>query len=755
MAEPNTPKSEKGEDSDLLKLAAERWEAAYSRERTNIEEAILDLEFLAGDDDAHWGPGVKARRLSEERPCLTINVLPQYVEQVTGDQRQMRPSMRVVPGDSRADADTADVIAGMFRYIERRSTANTVYNRAGESQAACGIGAFRIVREYASDSTFEQEIGIRSIDDQIMVLFDPDASELSRADAQYCFVPVDLSREAFKTRYPKASPAGFGEALPGTGFGSDWVSDDCVRISEYFYKEPTKKLLALLPDGGVDDLTDEKDPGKSEELKAQGARIEERDAFCVYRAVISSTEVLEGPTKEPGRFIPIIPVIGRELRISRRIVRKGVIRDARDATRIKNYTTSAQVEVTALQPKAPFLGTELHFQDHEAQWERANTENRPFLTYTPDPMAPGSKPERVQPPVASQGLAAVLAQADLDIERTIGIYKSSLGAESNETSGKAIMARDKQADTSTFVFLDNYNHAIAHAATVVLDLIPHVYDTQRQVLIVGVDGSEELTTINQPQGMAMEGEHAPPMLNDVTVGAYHVALDSGPSYATKREAAREGMLAFIQSLPDAAPRVADLIAKSMEWPDADAFAERLMPPDVAQKEAQAKGEPPPGPNPAMVQQQLAEHVQQAQAQIADQQKRAEQQVAIEKAQAELELQKQAIALAKQEVALQAKAVQMEAKSLQDTEAHQAKVGEHQQAEAEATMPAVSGLAETLAQMQQINAALMQSLAQIGQNQQQDGQALQALLLHATAPKRIVRDPLTGLVAGTEPAPALN
>jgi hypothetical protein len=751
MAEPNTPTPEKGEGSDLLKLAAERWEAAYGRERTNIEEAVLDLEFLAGDDDAHWGPGVKQRRLDEERPCFTINTLPQYVEQVTGDQRQMRPSMRVVPGDSRADADTADVIAGMFRYIERRSSASTVYNRAGESQAACGVGAFRVVREYASDSTFEQEIGIRSIDDQVMVLFDPDASELSRADAQFCFVPVDLSREAFKARYPKASLAGYGQMEPTKGFGSDWAGEDYIRVAEYFYKEPHKRLLALLPDGGVDDLTDEKDPGKLEELKAQGARIEERDAFCVYRAVISSTEVLEEPVKEPGRFIPIIQVVGRELRIGRRIVRKGVVRDARDPARIKNYTTSAQVEVTALQPKAPFIGTETHFQEHEQQWERANTENRPYLAYTPDPMAPGAKPERVQPPVASQGLAAVLAQADADIERTVGIYKSSIGAESNEKSGKAILAREKQADTSTFVFMDNYNNAIRHAATVVLDLIPHVYDTQRQVLIVGVDGSEELTTINHAQGMAMEGEPAPPMLNDVTVGAYHVALDSGPSYATKREEAREGMLAFIQSLPEAAPRVADLIAKSMEWPDADAFAERLMPPDVAQKEAAAKGGPPPGPDPMMVQQQLAEHVEQAQAQIADQQKQAEQQVAIKKAQADLELQKQALALAKQGLDLQAKALQMEAKGLQDTEAHQAKVGEQQQVEAVANGPAVAGIADMLAQMQQINAALMQSLAQISQSQQQDGQALQTLLIHATAPKRIVRDPVTGLVAGTEPA----
>lgn len=741
------PKAASGDDADLLKTAAKRWDAAYQRDKDNIDRAYADLRLVAGDDEEHWGPGVKAKRETEARPCFTVNRLPQYIKQVTGDQRQMRPSMRVVPVDGRATKDTADLIGGMLRYIEHRSAASAVYNRAGESQVACGVGAWRVVTEYAADSTFEQEIGIADVDDPVLVLWDSDATKLSRADAMFCHVPVDLSRDAFETRYPGKTPTSFS----GTntyGFSQEWASDDYVRVTEYWFKKPTKKVLGLLPDGGVDDLTDDPDAEqKASDIEAAGGRVERRDAFCVYRAVISCDQVLEPPTKWPGRYIPIIPVIGNEIRIGRRVVREGAVRHARDPQRIYNYSTSAQVEVTALQPKAPFIGTETHFESHQAQWEGANTENRPYLTYTPDPLAPQAKPERVQPPVASQGIQAILVQAGGDIEGTIGIYKSSIGAESNEKSGKAILAREKQADTSTYVYIQNLSEAIAHTARVVLDLIPHVYDTEREVRAIGLDGTEKLVKINRAAGLAVDGE-VTDRLHDVTIGAYDVVLESGPSYATKREEAREGMLAFIQGMPNVAPLVADLIAKSMDWPNADAFAERLkhaLPPQIAQAEQEDGQEP----NPAQIHAQIEQHAMQAQqqveaaqAQIADAQ---------EQAQAKIALEKQAVDLAKRELALIQREIEAKAAALQEDAAHQAKVSEHQQVEAQANGPAVAGIADMLGQMQAINAGLVQTLNQIAQAQQQDGEALRVLLHAATAPKRIVRDPVTGLVAGTEPA----
>jgi hypothetical protein len=86
--------------------------------------------------------------------------------------------------------------------------------------------------------------------------------------------------------------------------------------------------------------------------------------------------------------IPVIPVIGEEIRIGREVYRTGLCRPVKDLQKMVNYYASAETEIVALQPKAPFLGTKKMFQDRYDLWDTANTENHPFLEYTPDPAAP-------------------------------------------------------------------------------------------------------------------------------------------------------------------------------------------------------------------------------------------------------------------------------------------------------------------------------------------------------------------------------
>jgi hypothetical protein len=186
----------------------------------------------------------------------------------------------------------------------------------------------------------------------------------------------------------------------------------------------------------------------------------------------------------------------------------------------------------------------------------------------------------------------------------IGIYDAGLGAQSNETSGRAIMARDRQSDVGSFVYQDNWGRAIRHTATIVNDLIPHVYDVERTIRILGDDGKEELIAINKT--VAGDGlEATERVLNDVTVGVYDVVGQTGPSFTTRREEAREGMTAFLQSSPNAAPLVLDLIAESQDWPNADKIGKRLehlLPDPIRQREAAERGEPvpPPPADPAQV-----------------------------------------------------------------------------------------------------------------------------------------------------------
>jgi hypothetical protein len=577
---------------DILAQARKDWTAAEERERHNIKLAYEDLEFLAGDDLSQWPEKQKKEREAEGRPTLQINQLPQFVHQITGDIRQMKPAIKVVPVDSQADEKVADLRGGLIRYIENRSDASAIYFRTADSQVACGIGHWRVLTEYADSSTFNQEIRIAPIEDGVAVLWDPDSMLPNREDARFCFVPVDMSRNAFEAAYPGITASDFDDEH--WSHNNDWYTDDHVRVAEYWVKKPTKKQLALDSDGSISDVTNA-DESVMAYHKSKGSRIEWRDSTKVCRYLITASNVLEGPEDWPGRFIPIVPVVGEEIRIGRKLLRKGIVRDAKDPQRMSNYFHSAHTETVALQPKAPFMVTETNVAKYQSTWEQANAKNFPYLPYEPDTKNGGAAPQRVQPPVSSQGVLDGLAMAKEDLRSVIGIYDASLGRQSNETSGKAILARQKEGDVGSYLYIDNFARAVRHTGNIINDLIPHVYDTERTIRIMGEDGKIDILEINKANGIdPQSGETV--FNHDITTGSYDIVAQIGPSYSTRREEAKEGMTAFVQAAPETAPLILDLVAKAQDWPMADDIAKRIrtmLPPQVlAMEEAEKQGMDP-------------------------------------------------------------------------------------------------------------------------------------------------------------------
>lgn len=640
MADSNTTRepqatTDKAGTKTILAQARKDWDAAEQRERHNIKLAYEDLEFLAGDELCQWPEKQRKEREDEGRPTLQINELPQFVRQVTGDIRQMKPAIKVVPVDSEADEKVADLRGGLIRYVENRSDAAAIYFRAADSQVACGIGHWRVATEYADSSTFNQEIRIAPIEDGVAVLWDPDAVLPTREDGRYCFVPVDMSRNAFEAAYPGVTASAFDDE--NWAHNTSWYSDDHVRVAEYWVKKPSKKKLALQLDGAIADIT-EADESVIAMYRSKGARIEQRDSTQVCRYLITASDVLEGPEEWPGRFIPIVPVIGEEIRIGRKLIRSGIVRNAKDPQRMNNYFHSAHTEVVALQPKAPFLVTETNVAKYQTTWEQANTKNFPYLPYTPDRDNNGAAPQRVQPPVSSQGILDGLTMAREDLRAVIGIYDASLGKQSNETSGKAILARQKEGDTGSYLYIDNFARAVRQTGNIINDLIPYVYDTERTIRIMGEDGKIDVLEINKADSIDPKtGETI--YSHDITSGSYDVVAQMGPSYSTKREEAKEGMTAFVQAAPEAGSLVLDLIAKAQDWPMAQDIAKRLramLPPKILQLEAMEKqGATPeqideflaqqqqPPPDPKMVKVQQDGQLAQAELQQKQQQSMAE------------------------------------------------------------------------------------------------------------------------------------
>jgi hypothetical protein len=258
-------------------------------------------------------------------------------------------------------------------------------------------------------------------------------------------------------------------------------------------------------------------------------------------------------------------------------------------------------EQIALAPKIPWIVTNTMIENYANEWDTANEANYPYLRYTPDPAAPGAKPERLPPPELSPAYVQMMQMSSQGLNDTTGQFKPSLGQESNETSGRAILARQKEGDTSTYVYIDNWVKAVTYTGKILIDLIPKIIDTERVVRIINDQDEEEMITVNNAEPDGVE------RIYDLSVGKYDVRVITGPSYTTKKIEMANSMIEFMRIYPSAAPILGDLIANAMDWEGADVVAERLkalaqhqglLPPDPgSQPPAPPGGQPPPGSPP--------------------------------------------------------------------------------------------------------------------------------------------------------------
>lgn len=584
----------------IVEAARERMDDAVNADLKNRELALDDLQFLAG---WQWQEDERTARETEGRPVITINRLPQFVRQVTGDIRKLNPAVKVFPADDAATPDVAEVYEGLIRGIEYRSDASSVYEGAAESAAQCGMGAFRILTDYESDDSFDQEISIRRIENPFSVYWDPSSRMPTREDAKFCFVTEQLAEAEFKRQFPGKSMVDAQHDGQTDGL-QHWYSGGAVIVAEYFWLEPVKKRIGQLADGRVVE-----DPVEGMNL----VRTRTVEAHKVMWAKVSGQDVLDGPAEIPCDYIPVVAVIGEEMHVGEEVVRSSVIRFAKDAQKLYNYWRSAQTEVVALQPKSPYLVTAKQVRGLEDFWAAANDSNRPYLPYNPDEAAP--PPQRIPPPVPSSAMMQEVASAAEDMKATTGIYDAGLGARSNEQSGVAIRQRQLESDISTSIYTDNLAKSIAHCGRILVSMIPRVYDTARNLRMVTDDGAEKMVPVN---GMDFDLMSGAVPVNPLADGRYDVRVSVGPNYTTRRQETQEGMIQFVQAFPQAATVAGDLLAKAMDWPDADKLAERLrklLPPGMIAPDEMTPEE--------QQQQMQAQQMQQMQMQMAAQMQQAE------------------------------------------------------------------------------------------------------------------------------------
>lgn len=580
---------------DLLTRIKERHDEAAEVMREQHARMTEDAAFSNPADPRQWPSDAVAARA--KRPMLTADKTNQFIAQVVNDMRQNKPQILCLPADSYADVAVAQKLNGIVRHIEYVSRAGIAYDTAAENQVRLGLGWLRVIPQVMRPETNEQEIRIMRIHDPMSCLLDPNSTEPDGSDSMWGDVSTTMTHRAFKAEYPKAKCQSFGDDYGG------WFGTDYMRVCEYFEieEEVENRIQVYAPDGSGIVIGEDEYWSLARQIgyQPQVAGTVEARKRTVKWVKASGADILE-ETVFPSQFLPLVPVMGHEMWVDGKRYLCGMVRRMRDPQRLHNYVLSAMAESIALQPKAPFLAPKEAIEGHEAIWKRANTGNDavlPFNAFTdaesgsqPIPM-----PTRSQPPVMSQGWAELLGYSSSAMEASVGMYAANLGQQSNETSGRAIRARQQEGDTANFHFADNQSRSIEQLGRIIVDMIPRIYDTARQARILGEDGEQEFVRIDpqMPQAVRKQGKKV--VAINPTVGAYDVRVKTGPSYTTQRQETSQQLAEMMRGNPQLFTMIGDMWAKMQDWPDAERLARRLkamLPPQVAQAEDDESDLPP-------------------------------------------------------------------------------------------------------------------------------------------------------------------
>ena len=600
---------QKGEKETLLARIRERFPVMRDADDENRREARDDIKFALVPGE-QWEPAQKLQR--GERPCYEFNKIRVTGKRIVNDMRANRPQGKVRAVED-GDRAAAEALEGLCRNIWQVSDGDTVIDYAAEHQVFGGYGAWRVSVDYAREDAFEQDIRIEAIRNPYCLFADPAATDPLKRDAADWILTEKISEDAYKARWPKAEVIEF--ETDSYDDDDDWHDDKRVRICEYWYKQPVMRRLFMLSDGRT---VTEEDLAKNPEAVAaveSGAIqiIKERTVKCddIYMCIASGSSILEGPTRWAGKEFPFVVIYGEWIVVDGAPKWYGITRFAKDAQRSYNVSRTAVTETIAAAPQAKYWATVKQAKGHTEKWAESHQKLYPFLLFNPDPENPGA-PQRMGGADVPVALIQESQIASEEIKSVTGIFDASLGNRSNEQSGLAIRARQAQGEIATFNYSDNMGKGIRRTWELLIDLIPKIYDTQRNVRVLGVDGAEKYMTINGP---SQTGE-----LVDITRGKYDVAVTVGPSFSTQREMAAEVYTQMVQANPAIFPIAGDLIFRSMDLPYADKMAERMkamLPPQIQQMESEGK-EIPPEARAVMMQAQQAMQMAQQQSELVQQ-----------------------------------------------------------------------------------------------------------------------------------------
>lgn len=585
--------------TDTITEALERFKLVGLAE---TEQRKREAEALAFQIPANqWPKDVRDTRKAQivgvvalpERPMLSFPTLDQPIQLVLNQERSAKLGIEVHPLSEDATDDTAEVLQGLYRRIEVDSRANLARTWAFDRAVKAGRGAYRILTDYADEEgghPSDQRIVIKRLLHQGAAYFDPFGQEPDWSDGEWAFIVEDMPLAKYKRKFPQSKVAKYGDE-DLVSLGSEhpgWCSGDgaaqTVRVAEYFRKVYTTK---------------------SHPAEGEWAG-RDYEACTVIWSTINAVEELTDPKPWMGKYIPIVPTIGRELQpVEGQRIWSGIIGPNMDAARTVNYSASGMVESAALEPRAPFDIDPEEIEGYEDWWKQSNTRNFPYLPRRKWLHGQPAGPlQRIQADMSKVGMNAALLQMATDqVQRGTGAFDPTLGRDAGSNdSGKKVQALQQQHDQGSGDFLDNLVElSMTLEAKIVLDLIPHIYDRPGRIArILGIEDKPETVMLNQPfrvdprtkrpvavvdqqqgpQGPPQGPQPQPGAGNDVKhfdlkKGRYGVTARANKRFESRLQQGAEEIGAIMQAEPTLIPMIGATYFKFRDGPGMREIADIL------------------------------------------------------------------------------------------------------------------------------------------------------------------------------------
>lgn len=584
---PNNAVHEKdatSKDGIFLEACA-RQKLAEENESENRERGLQAIAFRNGQQ---WPDDVYNQRANvERRPTLTINHTNTFCIRLKNQLRQQRPRIKCHPVGGGSRIEDAEVVTGLIRHIETLSNASVAYDNGVESAIDIGWGYWRIIAQYIAPDSFDQELLIKPIANTFTVYDDPMSIMPAGEDRKWLMITEEMSRAEYKRRYPQYENVEWSPTAPGDANAARWEQKFKIRLAEYYRIHEVRDTLVMMDDGRT--AFKSKLPA-SETMEQSGwvPRLDLKGEWVTRPTMREQVQwfrlngrLIVDSRDLPGRYIPVIRCEGNKTVLNGSVLRKGMVEDLMDPARMFNYWRSSETERYALSPKAPWVMAEGQDDGHP-EWDDANTRSYSRLVYKPVQDAAGNAlPPPIRQPATpiEAGFSQAAQSAQLDLMSVAGMQPESPELQARVIGGnKYLQRRQGMQDLTHFQFYDNQTYSIMWTGIVLLDLIPHYYDTKRMQRIIGEDGVPKMVEINaptdDPQAQAIYR-----IKNNLEVGRYDVVMDTGPGYQTKREEGTEAALNLLstplgQKISDVA---SDLVLRGMDFYGAEDIADRLAP----------------------------------------------------------------------------------------------------------------------------------------------------------------------------------